>query len=269
MRIAVISALFLALAACTPSDTGPRVINIADGPTPASATLSSSLEGLISRTSDSYVTLVVHNSSLHHLASQERMSEAITSGSGFVIDSAGHVITAGHVAVRDGWLVQARGPDGRVYQGKVVATQNSPDIALLRLNGLTSAKPVSPAPSACLSERQPVFSLGKPRSFGDTARVGELASMSFGQEVRYGDFGYPDAIVLNIATRRGESGGPVFDTDGRLVAMVVSTLSDSAGRHLNMAHALPLPMLAEFICRNTNCSSAWRAHASASLAQCL
>ena len=50
-------------------------------------------------------------------------------------------------------------------------------------------------------------------------------SMSFGRPVQYGKFGYPDAMVMRMNTKRGESGGPVFNNSGRLAGMVVSTLS--------------------------------------------
>ena len=50
--------------------------------------------------------------------------------------------------------------------------------------------------------------------------------MTFGRSVHYRNYGYPDAMVLKISTRKGESGGPVFNLDGELAGMVVSRILD-------------------------------------------
>ena len=176
------------------------------------------------------------------------MTDAVTSGSGFVIDPAGYILTAGHVAMAPGWRVEARGPDGRSYKGRVVKLLKNNDLALIKLERTSGLRPVMPSDSPCLKVGEGIFSLGKPRKSGDTARLGEVASMSFGRAVTYDDFGYPDAMVLKLETRKGESGGPVFNTNGDLTGMLVSTLSDSSGRHLNLAHAVPTPDLARFVC---------------------
>ena len=90
--------------------------------------------------------------------------------------------------------------------------------------------------------------------------------MSFGQAVRYpgtnGKFGYPDAMVLRLSTQKGESGGPLFDGNGRLVGMMVSTLYDGAGQPLDLAHAIPSRTLAGFLCSNTQCPANWQSLAS-------
>jgi hypothetical protein len=46
------------------------------------------------------------------------------------------VVTAGHVAVSEGFTVDARGANGRLYRGTVVAVSKSPDLALIRLSDL-------------------------------------------------------------------------------------------------------------------------------------
>jgi S1-C subfamily serine protease len=86
--------------------------------------------------------------------------------------------------------------------------------------------------------------------------------------VAYGKFGYPDAMVLHLGTQKGESGGPVFDSNGRLIGMVVSTLSDGTGRSINLAHAIPSTTLASYLCSQTSCSPAWSALATRSTDSC-
>lgn len=218
------------------------------------------IRSLVAGSGPSYVTLVVSNpnESGTIVAARDRKKTALASGSGFVVDNAGHVMTAAHVAVKRGNTVQARAANGRVYSGEVVAIMPDNDMALVKLRGF-GGKPVTPAASRCIAPGSMVYSLGRPHAQGDTARIGQIESHRFGRPVRYGQFGYPDAMVLRMSTQKGESGGPLFDGQGRLVGMVVSTLYDGAGRPLNLAHAVPLETLASFLCQNMTCAPGWAA----------
>ncbi len=267
-KLGIISGIAALLAGCVTPSGEPRVIQVSPASTGGQA-LSSSIGGLLQQTRQSYVTLVISKSSNRRRNQLNELEESVTSGSGFVIDPEGHVLTAAHVAVQPGWVVEARGPDGKNYVGRVVAVQKSSDSALVKLRDISDrAKPVEPVSQPCLRRGEPIFSLGKPRRTGDTARLGEVAAMSFGRPVTYKGFGYSDAMVLKLETRKGESGGPVFTRSGHLAGMVVSTLSDGTGRHLNLAHAVTAPMLAQFVCANTQCSAKWRAIANFNTSSC-
>jgi len=248
--------------------SGPRTVSVQGGATPAAAVLNSNMDSLLQRTSPSYLTVIVNEKQASGGGQQsDNIPKALTSGSAFVVDPSGYVMTAGHVAVKVGNTVDARGSNGRIYQGKVVALQRSPDIALIKLRNFTGVA-VSPAPSPCIGSGTALFSLGKPHAKGDTARIGQLQSMSFGRPVSYSGFGYPDAMVLKMSTRKGESGGPVFNQQAKLSGMMVSTLSDGKGRSLNLAHALPIDMLARFACSSFSCSPAWRRLTTRSYKKC-
>ena len=261
-------ALAVVLAGCISTGPGdPRVINVEASAAPAGTTLTQSMDALVTRTGPAYVTLIVNEAQTRSATSNSSLPNALTSGSGFVVDGKGNVVTAGHVAVREGYTVDARGANGRLYRGKVVAVSKSPDLALIRLADF-SGTAVTPAASPCMRAGDAVFSLGKPHAMGDTARLGEVDSMSFGRAVSYADFGYPDAIVLRMSTRKGESGGPLFNARGELTGMLVSTLSDGNGRPLNLAHAIPSSMIGKFLCANGACSSSWRAVARINTKQC-
>ena len=261
----------ICLSACasdgTPSlDLESRPIAVEQNAVPASgAGASNSVSHLLPVTGPTYVTLTVSRSI--SMDGSKDADQAITSGSGYVVDGSGYVLTAAHVGVSAGNKILARASNGRVYSGSVVAVQPAYDIALVKIRGF-SGKAVSPAAPGCVSRGDLVYTLGKPHAQGDLARVGALESRHFGRAVTYGKFGYPDALVLRMSTKKGESGGPLFDGKGKLVGMVVSTLSDATGNPINLAHAIPSTALATFYCANAACPPAWAALANKSVDDC-
>ena len=274
MKFFQLTVSFLALfglGACTQAgvDLEGRSFTLAQNAEPAAQTsMSQPISGLVSSSGPTYVTLTVSAvDSQGTFRKADQRTSAVTSGSGFLVEKSGYVLTAGHVAVADGFSVSARAADGRVYSGIVVDVSPTSDMALIKLRGY-SGRAVSPAPNNCLARGDTVFSLGKPHAQGDTARVGQLEAMHFGRAVQYGKFGYPDAMVLRMNTQKGESGGPLFNGSGRLVGMVVSTLTDGNGRPLNLAHAVPATNLAGFLCNHIACTENWQALAKQSTSDC-
>ncbi|MBL8790972.1 MAG: trypsin-like peptidase domain-containing protein [Rhizobiales bacterium] len=213
-----------------------------------------------------YVTLNVKET-----ANADRIPDvgnrAITSGSGYVVQGDGLVMTAAHVAVEMGNEIQARAGNGRVYSGKVIAINPTNDMALIKLRGFSGVS-VKPAMPGCVAPNNLVFTLGRPHAQSDTARIGELQGRHFGRAVAYGKFGYPDALVLKMDTKKGESGGPLFDSNGRFIGMVVSTLTDANGNLINVAHAVPSTAIAKFLCQQTSCEPQWVPIAQASVDKC-
>ena len=262
----------VALAACGQTDVSLEGRDFAVDQTaqPASLPLPpQDVSELVRASGPSYVTLTVSKEEDEGGGdkSSGKRGNAIASGSGFLADGEGHVLTAAHVAGAAGNEIAARAANGRVYSGRVVAILPGNDMALIKLRGI-SGRPVSPTANNCLSASTMVFSLGRPHAQGDTARVGEVENMHFGRPVQYGKFGYPDAMVLKMNTQKGESGGPLFDGTGRLVGMVVSTLTDAQGQPLHLAHAVPATSLAGFLCGNIACAPDWQALAVQSTNSC-
>ena len=261
----------LLLTACASSGMKiPETRNFDISAMPASAPVNADLKPIITAAGQSYLTLVVatDTSKSAGFANRNGVTERLlTAGSGFLIDE-NHALTAAHVAVEKGLPAEARGPDNALYRSKILAIRPRSDVALVEVRGLTAGTPVHPAASACLSKGEAVFSLGKPHAAGDTARLGTLEAMRFGRPVTYDRYGYQDAMVLKMATRRGESGGPLFNARGELVGMIVSTLADDTGKPLDLAHALPLPVLADFICSEGTCAPEWAALRNQSINDC-
>lgn len=266
---ALLAALFLAGCATTDVGVESRNISVETDSTPVSGPVGNdTMQPVLARTAPTYVTLTVSSINDPNLGRDTDNKTPVTSGSGFVVDSSGYVLTAAHVAVSKGFTVSARAADGRLYSGKVINILPGNDMALIKLKGFHGPA-VVPEGQACMTQGTALFSLGKPHEMGDTARLGTLESMSFGHPVQYGKFGYPDAMVMRMNTKRGESGGPVFNNSGHLAGMVVSTLSTSDGRPLNLAHAVPARDLASFLCSNVKCAASWQALAASARQQCI
>jgi S1-C subfamily serine protease len=269
-RFPILIATTLALSACVgtapPVGIESRQFAVTENAIPTSGAGSASVSHLLPATGPTYVTLNVTEVD-RFIGGEKGRKSAITSGSGYVVDGSGYIMTAAHVAVDKGNAINAKAANGKVYSGKVIAINKANDMAIIKLTNF-GGKAVTPAAPGCVSKGDLVYTLGRPHAQGDTARVGALESRHFGRAVAYGKFGYPDAMVLRMGTQKGESGGPVFDGNGRLIGMVVSTLSDATGRSINLAHAIPATALAEFLCANTQCSSNWAALAKTATDDC-
>ncbi len=268
-RTLLLTSTLLALAACTNGESinlESRSIAVEPYAEPASGAGATSVSHLLPATGPTYVTLNV--SELKRPEARDNAGKvAITSGSGYVVDGTGFVMTAAHVAVKNGNEISARAANGRVYSGKVIAINPNNDMAIVKLRSF-SGQAVQPASPGCVARNDLVFTLGRPHDQGDTARVGVLEGHHFGRAVAYGKFGYPDAMVLRMGTQKGESGGPVFDGKGQFVGMVVSTLTDASGNLINQAHAIPATALAKFLCTETQCSVEWQGVARQSVDSC-
>ena len=263
----------LLLASCATDGTSgldleSRSIAVEQNAVPTSgAGASASVSHLLPATGPTYVTLTISRPDPSGSGDSKAGGQAITSGSGYVVDGAGYIMSAAHVGVAKGNTVSARASNGRVYSGTVIAVLPANDISLIKLRGF-AGKSVTPSSPGCVAKGDLVYTLGRPHSQNDVARVGAFESRHFGRAVAYGKFGYPDAMVLHMGTQKGESGGPVFDSSGHLIGMVVSTLSDSQGNSINLAHAIPSTALANFYCANAQCSGQWAALSNKSVDDC-
>ena len=251
-------------------ETESRPIAVDQNAEPAGAAgpqSAASVASTLPATGPTYVTLTVAENEIGNSSFKGPQANPITSGSGFVVSEDGYVITAAHVAVAKGNEISARAANGRVYTGIVIGILPSNDMALVKLRSF-QGRSVVPASAGCVAPGDMIYTLGKPHGMGDTARIGTMQAKHFGRPVSYGKFGYPDALVLHMGTQRGESGGPVFNSQGQLVGMVVSTLSDETGQSINMAHAIPTNTLGQFLCSMTSCSVQWASVSRANVDNC-
>src|SRR5215469_5412855 len=147
-----------------------------------------------------------------------------TSGSGFVYDNQGHIVTNSHV-VGGAVEMDVTFSDGNKYTGNVIANDVYNDIAVLQIsqNASKALKPLVLGNSSEVGVGDTVIAIGNPYGLSDTMTTGIVSGL--GRSVPYGGFSIPNAIQTDAPINPGNSGGPLLDTRGEMIGMNTALLS--------------------------------------------
>lgn len=151
-------------------------------------------------------------------------------GSGWIYDTKGHIVTNAHVVQQAG-RVAVQLWDGRVLEARVVGVDRFTDIAVLRVADGSSLIPARRASGIVSQQGQPVYAFGSPFGFKFSMSHGIISGL--GREpLSTVDFGgYTNFIQSDAAVNPGNSGGPLVDVRGRVIGMnnAIATGRDTAG----------------------------------------
>jgi serine protease Do len=159
--------------------------------------------------------------------------KAVSMGSGFIIDKSGLLVTNNHV-VENAKKITVKLKDGREYTAKLIGTDAATDVALLKV------KSDNPLPSVEFGDdRQArvgdwVIAVGNPFGLSNTVTAGIISSI--GRDVGNGP--YTDYIQIDAPINRGNSGGPTFDIQGKVIGMNSMIYSPSGGS-VGIGFAIP------------------------------
>jgi serine protease Do len=174
----------------------PAVFN---KPSPASIAdlqaIEQRVKGLVARVSPAVVAVEVGNGS----------------GSGVVISADGLVLTAGHVCSEPGLDVRFTFPDGRTARGKTIGVGDESDTGLMRIEGQSS---LAFAPLGDVEQARTgdwVLALGHPGGFDSKRSL----VVRLGRVIRLA----ADALQTDCTISPGDSGGPLFDMQGRVIGI--------------------------------------------------
>ena len=156
------------------------------------------------------------------------------SGSGFIFDSQGYVITNHHV-VADSDSVRLRLSDEREYDARIVGTDERTDIALLKIEAAGGLPYVPLGDSDSVRVGEEVMAVGNPFGLGGTVTTGIVSAK--GRSIRIGG-PYIDYIQTDAAINRGNSGGPLFDMRGEVIG-VNSAIYSPSGGSVGVGFAVP------------------------------
>jgi putative serine protease PepD len=190
-------------------------------------------------------TQPVAQSSSSVAAVYERVKEGVVevetsagaTGSGFVIDEEGHIVTNQHV-VGGADSVSVEFSDGSNVDATVVGTDPSTDIAVLDVDRPSSRlTPLSFAGDGSLQVGNTVIAIGSPFGLEGTLTTGVISAL--GREIRSPNgFSIENAVQTDAALNQGNSGGPVLDSQGRVVGVAAQIRSESGG-NVGIGYAIP------------------------------
>jgi S1-C subfamily serine protease len=159
-------------------------------------------------------------------------------GSGFIWDEQGHIITNFHV-IQNADQARVTLADGTQWEAKLVGVAPEKDLAVLRIDApKDKLRPLPLGTSHDLRVGQSVFAIGNPFGFDQTLTTGIVSAL--GREIGAAD-GTPirDVIQTDAAINPGNSGGPLLDSSGRLIGVNTAIVSPS-GSSAGIGFAIPV-----------------------------
>ena len=153
------------------------------------------------------------------------------SGSGFIWDQLGHIITNYHV-IQNGSKLKVTLSDRTSWDAEVVGIEPNKDIAVLKIKAPTDKlRPIPVGISSKLRVGQSVYAIGNPFGLDQSLTTGVISAL--GREIiSVGGRPIRDVIQTDAAINPGNSGGPLLDSSGRLIGvntMIYSPSGASAG----------------------------------------
>jgi putative serine protease PepD len=194
----------------------------------------SSIADLYKRVSPSVVEIQTQTASNTPFGQQQGGG----TGTGWVFDEAGHIITNDHV-IEGATRVTVKFVDGTEVQAKVVGSDRSTDVAVLELDNPSKA----PAPLALGSAKaievgDPVVAIGSPFGLQGTLTSGIVSALDRTITAPDG-FTIDGAIQTDAALNPGNSGGPLLDEAGHVVG-VNSQIASETGANNGVGYAIPI-----------------------------
>ncbi len=163
------------------------------------------------------------------------------SGSGFVWDNKGHIITNFHV-IQDASRIQVTLSDRTAYDAKLVGAAPEKDIAVLKIDAPQRAlKPIPLGASYNLLVGQSVYAIGNPFGLDQTLTTGIISAL--GREITSVS-GIPirDVIQTDAAINPGNSGGPLLNSGGKLIGVNTAIYSPS-GASAGIGFSIPVDVV--------------------------
>ena len=162
----------------------------------------------------------------------ERKATAL--GSGFIIDKKGLVVTNNHV-IQGAEDIVVTFNDKTEYKAKVVGKDPYMDLAVLEIESKEKFIPLSFGDSDKARVGDWVIAIGNPFGFGGTVTSGIISS-------RNRDIGltrYDDFIQTDASINQGNSGGPLFDLNGKVIGINTAIIAPGASGSIGIGFAIP------------------------------
>ena len=153
-----------------------------------------------------------------------------TAGSGFIYDAEGHVLTAYHVIDKLDEIYVIT-PTGKVFPANVVGSCELSDVAVLQLDNVPDVEPPTIAASSQIDVGDPVAAIGSPFDLAESLSTGIVSQVNRFTEIEYDtqSRSVPNLIQFDAAVNFGNSGGPLFDSAGGVIGLVIARVGPEEG----------------------------------------
>jgi serine protease Do len=155
-------------------------------------------------------------------------------GSGFVIDPSGLIVTNNHVIEGADEIVVNFNDGSKLKVVKVLGHDTKTDLALLQVEPKAPLKAVTFGDSGKMRVGDWVIAIGNPFGLGGSVTLGIISALK--RDINAGP--YDDFLQTDAAINRGNSGGPLFDMDGKVIGVNTAIISPTGGS-IGIGFAVP------------------------------
>jgi len=171
----------------------------------------------------------------------EQESGGTATGSGFVIDGEGHILTNNHVVEGAEKVTVKLGESEKTYTAKVVGADHGTDIALLKVNApANELHPLTLGNSSEMEVGDPVVAIGNPFGLDRTVTSGIVSALQRQIQAPNG-FSINHVIQTDAAINPGNSGGPLINAEGEVIG-INSQIATGGGGNGNVGIGFAIPI---------------------------
>ena len=167
--------------------------------------------------------------------------QGTATGSGFVVDEQGHIITNAHVVEGADKVTVSFKEDGDAIDAEVKGVDTSTDVAVLKVNP-DDVDNLTPLPLGDSSKAQvgdPVIAIGNPFGFSRTVTTGIVSGLQRQIQAPNG-FTIPDVIQTDASINPGNSGGPLLDANGKVIGINSQIATGGGQGSVGIGFAVPI-----------------------------
>jgi S1-C subfamily serine protease len=168
-------------------------------------------------------------------------------GSGFLIDMEGHVVTNSHVVEGADSVEVKLGSSDTTHSARIVGTDPATDVALLEVDAPSDQlHPLALGDSSKVEVGEPVVAIGNPFGLDRTVTSGIVSALQRQIQAPNG-FSISHVIQTDAAINPGNSGGPLIDSDGRVIGINSQIQTGGSSGNVGIGFAVPINTAREVV----------------------
>jgi S1-C subfamily serine protease len=161
-------------------------------------------------------------------------------GSGFLIDAEGHLLTNSHVVDGASDVEVTLGASDESYPAEIVGNDPATDVALLKVDApADELHPLALADSSEVEVGDPVVAIGNPFGLDNTVTTGIVSALQRQIQAPNG-FSISQVIQTDAAINPGNSGGPLIDMEGRVIGINSQIQTGGSSGNVGIGFAVPI-----------------------------